>query len=274
MPMSKKKKKTNMGVYAIINKVNGKMYIGSSMNLKKRLAAHRGTLRRKTHHNKHLQNSYNKYGEKAFSVKILEYVSARNKSKIFNREQFYMDKYGVCDPSKGYNISLTALGGTSKRTKKQILSSVKKRMRMMGSRSGAYKIQSFNGEYYSLPYPSTSSQNSVSYRKKERVINILIKKYGNFCLDNWNDPEVERFLDDMSYYLCDNNKITEYQKYGILSKERELEFTQGSENYINFSDLNYSDQAYLGLTELDIDEHGEEIPYRAGEQSAFRWPPV
>ena len=56
----------NCGVYQIKNTLNGKAYIGSSKNIKRRLGIHRSMLRRGTHRNPHLQNAWNKYGESAF----------------------------------------------------------------------------------------------------------------------------------------------------------------------------------------------------------------
>jgi len=51
------------GVYEIRNKINGKCYIGSSINMSKRLKEHKNALRLGIHSNPHLQNAYNKYGE-------------------------------------------------------------------------------------------------------------------------------------------------------------------------------------------------------------------
>ena len=62
------------GIYAIVNCVNGKRYVGSAVNFRRRLYGHRSHLRRGTHHNHHLQTAWVKYGHDAFVFFILEYV--------------------------------------------------------------------------------------------------------------------------------------------------------------------------------------------------------
>lgn len=61
----------NCGVYKIEHRASGRIYIGSSIAIKKRWKEHRGHLRRGTHHNPHLQSAWVKYGEAAFDFKVL-----------------------------------------------------------------------------------------------------------------------------------------------------------------------------------------------------------
>lgn len=56
----------NSGVYMIVNAINGKRYIGSSNNIKRRLKEHRQHLKSGTHDNQHLQSSYNQHGADNF----------------------------------------------------------------------------------------------------------------------------------------------------------------------------------------------------------------
>lgn len=49
------------GIYCIKNKINDKLYIGSSSNIHKRFICHKYALRKDKHHNKPLQHSFNKY---------------------------------------------------------------------------------------------------------------------------------------------------------------------------------------------------------------------
>jgi group I intron endonuclease len=54
------------GIYKISNTVSGSFYIGRSVDAPDRMAHHRNQLRRGVHVNKHMQNSWDKYGEGAF----------------------------------------------------------------------------------------------------------------------------------------------------------------------------------------------------------------
>jgi group I intron endonuclease len=89
----------NSGIYAIINSANGKVYIGSSSNIKRRWKEHRTYLTSGTHKNQHLQSSYNKYGTQSFSFVVME---ACESETLTEREQFWMDSIGSV--KNGYNI--------------------------------------------------------------------------------------------------------------------------------------------------------------------------
>jgi group I intron endonuclease len=60
------------GIYKIINVINNKFYVGSATDFKRRKRLHWWRLRRGDHANKHLQASWNKHGEKAFTFVIVE----------------------------------------------------------------------------------------------------------------------------------------------------------------------------------------------------------
>lgn len=85
------------GVYKIVNLINGKIYIGSSKNLRHRLWGHRAQLRHNKHGNEHLQRAWNKYGEENFDYCILETCDEEHQ---YEREQYYID---TCHPE--YNIA-------------------------------------------------------------------------------------------------------------------------------------------------------------------------
>lgn len=87
------------GVYAI-TAPNGKGYIGSSVNVRKRWNTHRYHLRRGEHGNKHLQNSFDKYGEESFRFEVLLICDAEN---ILFYEQRFIDRF---DPE--FNVYRTA----------------------------------------------------------------------------------------------------------------------------------------------------------------------
>lgn len=72
------------GIYAITCTPNGRVYIGSSVNISKRWKYHRFALRKGTHDNRHMQNAWNKYGEESFTFSI---VLACNPCELIEREQ-------------------------------------------------------------------------------------------------------------------------------------------------------------------------------------------
>ena len=83
--------KDTMCVYRIVNNKNGHLYVGSTLkgfNWRKR--KHLRELKNQKHHNRHLQNAYNLYGEKHFLFEILETVS--NPKILLRKEQFWTNK--------------------------------------------------------------------------------------------------------------------------------------------------------------------------------------
>jgi group I intron endonuclease len=71
-------------------------YVGSGKSIYKRIAHHFSTLRSNRHSNKHLQNSFNKYGEDAFEVMILEVCTLNN---LKEREEYH-----ILNTSSRYNF--------------------------------------------------------------------------------------------------------------------------------------------------------------------------
>lgn len=86
------------GIYIITNIVNNKSYIGSSLDYKQRIRQHKYSLRNNKHYNKHLQSSFNKYGENNFTFNLLELCS-----NLIERETFYIYTKNVLNPLFGYN---------------------------------------------------------------------------------------------------------------------------------------------------------------------------
>ena len=79
-------------IYQIRNLINGKVYVGQTVNESRRKANHLFLLRMNKHHSIKLQNAYNKYGEKNFIFEILEECS---KEELNDRELYYIQKKTV-----------------------------------------------------------------------------------------------------------------------------------------------------------------------------------
>jgi group I intron endonuclease len=66
------------GVFQIKNTANGKVLLGSSLNLEGPLNSHRFMLKIGSHRNKVLQQEWNEYGEDKFVFEILETVTVKD----------------------------------------------------------------------------------------------------------------------------------------------------------------------------------------------------
>lgn len=108
-----------MGIYCIYNITTSKFYIGSTIAIIYRWYNHRKDLRNNNHCSKYLQHSYNKHGESAFQFYLIEIV--KDKNKLLEREQWWLDITRCYLPEIGYNTARVAgsMLGT-KQTKEHI----------------------------------------------------------------------------------------------------------------------------------------------------------
>lgn len=97
-----------VGIYKIENKINGKVYIGKSIDIDKRWYSHRSELNGRRHYNNYLQNSWNKYGENNFFFEILELCQ---EEELNDREKFWIETYYSNNPISGYNLTSGGDGG-------------------------------------------------------------------------------------------------------------------------------------------------------------------
>lgn len=95
--MPRKWKNLNCGIYKIENILTNDFYIGKSVDLCRRKKDHFKSLKNKNHANKHLQRSYDKYGEENFVFKILLYCEP---FELIYYEQCFVDifnpAYNIC----------------------------------------------------------------------------------------------------------------------------------------------------------------------------------
>lgn len=90
-----------MVIYQIRNLLNNKIYIGSTVDENRRKSDHFCNLNNNKHCNKHLQNSWNKYGESNFSFEVLEEIECDE--NLLEREQHWLDKTKSYKSENGYN---------------------------------------------------------------------------------------------------------------------------------------------------------------------------
>lgn len=91
------------GIYRIVNAANGKVYVGSAVNFRKRWIEHRRRLRKNDHHSRPLQAAWNKHGEHVFTFEVLEDVC--DPCLLLAREQEWLDKM---ESGRHYNVCLVA----------------------------------------------------------------------------------------------------------------------------------------------------------------------
>lgn len=120
-----------MGVYFILNTKNGKKYVGSSVDINRRLRGHINALRKGTHVNVHLRRAWDIDGEECFETGICEVVDSAD--KLIEREQFWIDTCG------DYNLAPAA--GSTLGFKQSEEFKEKARVRMSGENNHMFGVK-------------------------------------------------------------------------------------------------------------------------------------
>jgi len=102
------------GIYKITNKINGKSYIGKTVDLHKRIVTHLWRLENGTHPNPHLQRAFDKYGKNRFVFEVLERCREEDLS---DKEMFFINKYNSF--GNGYNLTAGGDGAAGRKLKEE-----------------------------------------------------------------------------------------------------------------------------------------------------------
>jgi len=98
------------GVFQVKNLANGKVLLGSSLNLEGSLNKHRFTLKIGSHTNKALQADWNEFGPEQFVFEILEEVVRKDdpnfnlKDELSLLEMIWLEKLRPAG-ERGYNLN-------------------------------------------------------------------------------------------------------------------------------------------------------------------------
>lgn len=176
-------KKKVSGIYKIINKVNGKYYVGSSNNIcdmyKCRWSSHIGLLKSNKHYNDYLQRSWNKYGKNNFEFIVVEECNPKNLIKI---EQKYLT-IAFKEKEKCYNLSFEATNPG------KFPDYVIQKMRnaQLGIKNHMYgkrgKLSPLFGKH-----PTEEARKNMSKAQKDRKVNAKTKRKMSISKRGLNNP--------------------------------------------------------------------------------------
>jgi group I intron endonuclease len=187
------------GVYRIINEVNDKVYYGSTINsFGKRYYHHLSQLRLGKHKNKHLQRSWDKHGEDAFSFEVLEVHDTLEACRL--REQCYLDKcQGNC-----YNINMDSTTPPLTDEVRKVRSKTAKRLLKDNAKFGfskgnvpwnkGVKGDSFNYDYLKVPKKVTdavleSRKIRSEYRRSNELTEVEVYTLEGQFLGSWRSAK-------------------------------------------------------------------------------------
>lgn len=218
------------GIYAIKNTKNGKVYVGSSVNINRRIKDHFRDLENGEHHSIKLQRAYSRAKDKSiFEPCVLELVS--EKSELFAREQYWIDKFDAFN--SGYNCSAFADNPkyTSKRSvRAKAASAYDKFLKLYDETRmsiSSYLLSRIQYKHYKRPpiiaissllecllntYKSEEYKFSIGFRRNSMYIDVIGADGNRFVEYEWkkNKPHVGEEMTTM---------IREYlSKKGLLNE--------------------------------------------------------
>ncbi len=137
------------GVYAILCDVNGKYYVGSSINIGRRFQQHALELRMRRHISPKLRGSYNKYGATSLLAVALEYVDG-SQTDLLQAEKQWIEKLDAV--KSGLNISEEPCGNRGIKRSPEIrkkLSAAMLASNQINGRSASFQLVSPTGQIHS-----------------------------------------------------------------------------------------------------------------------------
>ncbi len=206
------------GIYKILNKVTGKFYIGSSVNIRVRINWHFRQLNNGCHSNQHLQKSWLKYGSDAFKFCIVEYCQ---KNQLMMIEQHYLDVLQAY--IRGYNLSPSAQNNTG-----IIWSQESNKKRSMAHKGQVSKLKGVSSTRVGYKMSEeTKRKISISHKgmifSEGRCQNISLAKMGkpNSCKGKKRKPFTEEHRQKLS--LAKKGKPwTRKQREGRMNTLKEV----------------------------------------------------
>lgn len=160
-----------IGIYKITTISNGKIYVGSSLNVRARWCQHLYKLRRNIHCNQHLQNVFNKYGEVDLKFELLEQVSL---GLLLEYEQKWINLLNSLNKRIGYNQAPVA--GTTRGVRQNERQKIQASLRMLGN---SYAKGRKNSPEQLATLKKIASEKPLSEKQLIRYNNLSIQMKGN-----------------------------------------------------------------------------------------------
>lgn len=155
-----------IGIYVYTNKIDGKQYVGKSIDIEKRRKGHLHKVQ--CGDNSLFHNALRKHGENGFYFQVIEECSA---DTLDERERFYIKKLGSAYPN-GYNLTEGGDGGNMflRRSREQ-MEETRKKMSVshMGVKHTKEEVEKISSSQKGRPRPHSPKWKSWNKGKKMTV---------------------------------------------------------------------------------------------------------
>jgi len=229
------------GIYKIVNKIDGKYYVGSSKNINIgsncRFKSHLRYLKSNNHSNDYLQHAWNKHKKDSFEFKIVEVVDTNNQN-LLEIEQKYLD-IAKNEIEKTYNLCFTANGGElSEYSKVKKSESLKESYRLNPHLSENQSIRMkkwYENHKNHLSYITDDWRKKLSSAQKIRHSNWN-EKQKHLC--RMNSGEVKQKISGgLKKYYSENPDSS--KKLAEMRKDKTIYFFKNEHNNQEYSGTQY-----------------------------------
>ena len=199
------------GVYAITNKVNKKVYVGSSVNIPSRFRGHKKTLENGTHYNAKLQRAFVKYGIESFDFTILELVDSPNKEKLIEAEQRWINLFDAV--KNGYNILPNAYSHLGAKRSDETKAKLSQSLRTALNDPDTKKKMSESAKKRGLSDNFRNAKRGFTKEQREHLGHIRLQTY---IVTN---PDGQEFIVDDIHSFCRENNLNQASLNCVLHRQ-------------------------------------------------------
>lgn len=206
-----------IGVYSITNLKNGHIYIGESFDIERRWNQHKQDLVKGCHHNYYLQQSFNNYGKKYFSFKVLQEIKKEELEKtsaniieslLLMLESAYIKKFQL-EGITLYNIENTLEEIINGNRKLQINTDI--------------SMSVLSSYYIKYKYIFNLSKNVFELKERDSIFNII--KNNSTIKSRTRQKETEQFITNDLKEKCLYKKYTYSHTYTYFIEDKQISKT-------------------------------------------------
>lgn len=255
-----------IGIYKIINNINGKIYIGQSINISKRIYEHKykAFCKEDISYNSAIHSSLRKYGIENFTFEIIEECLIE---ELDEKEKYYIEYFNTISPN-GYNI---LEGGQKFRAKGNFCIDCGKSIYKNAKRCIKCSQEAQRKVLRPEPLELAKLIKEYGFRGTGKIFNVSDRAIAHWCFC-YNIPKtkkelIEWYNNQMNINKIENNKKLFKKVAQIDPKTNEILniFNNASEaaKYLKKSNshiievCNYKNKTAYGFIWRYINENGE-----------------
>jgi len=214
------------GVYKITNKLNDRIYIGSTKGFKPRWQAHASALRKERHPNKFLQRDFNKCGTDAFVFDIVEGTEGTKEERLLKEDQYISIYFGL----RCYNLRTSASSSEGRSCE-----DLKERKRHFAAKE--FRLLSPKGKIYSgTNITKFCEEHNLCKENITAILNENSKSRKSHM--GWRNADNPRFENKKSDFKWESHNHPRRVEFCLKSPGGEMVHAWNIRNFCKENDLN------------------------------------